>query len=318
MARWLQGGGYKLTEWETDLSSQTGASQAGILLGDNHDIPAFRWVDKASGRVVSCSNPGDCAEIERSHSSGVGLLVDGGTSRGNLLSGEADAAILTASRVADEKGANPGYRAFLANGSNVTRTLVLFFWEVVLELVAAARQRRRDVRPRGHRGGNYPLLRAGMCVFVRDLVVVLGPAGHVPRGARGLRDVRQLRRGRPPLRARAPRHARGAAQARPALRHDRAGAPATRRGRTSSWCSPTTGRPRARRSCSATATASPTSWSGRCPAARCTAIDAGDENATGVGRAVDEATGAGAGPESPRERRALAGRASCWGPAISA
>jgi uncharacterized membrane protein YvlD (DUF360 family) len=171
MARWLQDGGYKLTEWETDLSSQTGASQAGILLGDNHDIPAFRWVDKASGRIVSCSSPGDCAEIERARSSGAGLLVDGGTSRGNLLSGEAVASILTASRVADEKKANPGYRAFLANGSNVTRTLVLFFWEVILELVAAARQRRRDVRPRGHRGGSYPLLRAGMCVFVRDLVV---------------------------------------------------------------------------------------------------------------------------------------------------
>ena len=27
------------------------------------------------------------------------------------------------------------------------------------------------MHPRGHRGGIYPLLRAGMCVFVRDLVV---------------------------------------------------------------------------------------------------------------------------------------------------
>jgi uncharacterized membrane protein YvlD (DUF360 family) len=171
MARWLADGTHTLREWETDLSSQTGASQAGILLGDNDNIPAFRWVDKASGRVVSCSNPGDCAEIERSHSSGVGLLTDGGTSRGNLLSGEAVAAILTASRVADEKKANPGYRAFLANGSNVTRTLVLVLWEIVLELIAAARQRRRDVQPRGHRGGVYPLLRAGMCVWVRDLVI---------------------------------------------------------------------------------------------------------------------------------------------------
>jgi uncharacterized membrane protein YvlD (DUF360 family) len=171
MARWLADGTHTLGEWETDLSSQTGASQAGILLGDNDNIPAFRWVDKASGRVVSCSNPGDCAEIESTHASGVGLLTDGGTSRGNLLSGEAAAAILTASRVVDEKRANPGYRAFLANGSNVTRTLVLVIWEVLLELIAAARQRRRDVRPRGHRGGVYPLLRAGMCVFVRDLVI---------------------------------------------------------------------------------------------------------------------------------------------------
>jgi hypothetical protein len=40
---------------------------------------------------------------------------------------------------------------------------------VILELVAAERQRRRDVLPRGHRGGIYPLLRAGMCVLVRDL-----------------------------------------------------------------------------------------------------------------------------------------------------
>jgi uncharacterized membrane protein YvlD (DUF360 family) len=170
IARWLREGTHRLIEWETDLSSQTGASQAGILLGNNDDIPAFRWVDKATGRVVSCSNPRDCAAIESARADDTALLVDGGTSRGNLLSGGADAALLTASRVADERRANPGYRAFLANGSNVTRTLVSFLWEVCLELVAATRQRRRDVQPRGHRGGSYPLLRAGMCVFVRDLV----------------------------------------------------------------------------------------------------------------------------------------------------
>jgi hypothetical protein len=171
MARWAAEEGYQLTGWETDLSSQTGASQAGILLGSNEDIPAFRWVEKETGRLMTCSAPGDCAEIERRHASGQGLLADGGASRGNLLSGEAGEALLTASRVADEKRANPGYRAFLANGSNATRTLVLVFWEILLELVAAARQRRRDVVPRGHRGGTYPLLRAGMCVWVRDLVV---------------------------------------------------------------------------------------------------------------------------------------------------
>jgi uncharacterized membrane protein YvlD (DUF360 family) len=171
MARWLADESHRLLEWETDLSSQTGASQAGILLGDNDDIPAFRWVDKPTGRLTSCSNPDDCAEIERLHAAGEGLLSAGGTSRGNLLSGEADATILTVSRLAAEKRANPGYRAFLANGANVTRTVVLVLWEIWLELVAATRQRRRDVHPRGRRGGTYPLLRAGMCVWVRDLIV---------------------------------------------------------------------------------------------------------------------------------------------------
>ena len=70
-----------------------------------------------------------------------------------------------------EKGANPGYRAFFADGVNVTRALVLFFWEVVLEWTAAAQARRRDVRPRGHRGGSYPFLRAVLCVIVRNAIV---------------------------------------------------------------------------------------------------------------------------------------------------
>jgi uncharacterized membrane protein YvlD (DUF360 family) len=171
MARWIAEDGYHLAEWETDLSSQTGASQAGILLGSNEDIPAFRWVEKETGKLIACSAPADCAEIERRHASGRGLLADGGASRGNLLSGEADEAILTVSRMEGEKRANPGYRAFLANGFNVTRALVLFGWEVVLEWTAAIRAARRDVRPRGHRGGIYPLLRGVMCVIVRDLVV---------------------------------------------------------------------------------------------------------------------------------------------------
>ena len=171
MARWIAEDGYRLIEWETDLSSQTGASQAGILLGSNHDIPAFRWVEKATGRVIACSSPSDCAEIEGRLASGIGLLTDGGASRGNLLSGEAAEAILTVSRTEAEKKANPGYRAFLANGFNVTRTFVLFLFEIVLEVTAALRAARRDVRPRGHRGGIYPLMRAAMCVFVRDLIV---------------------------------------------------------------------------------------------------------------------------------------------------
>jgi uncharacterized membrane protein YvlD (DUF360 family) len=170
MARWLAAGTHRLVEWEPDLSSQTGASQAGILLGSNEDIPAFRWVEKERGEMMVCSNPDDCAEIERRHA-GNGLLTNGGASRGNLLSGEADHVLLTASRVSEEKKANPGYRAFFANGFNVTRSLALVVWEVVLEVVASARQRRRDVRPRGHRGGIYPLMRAGMCVVVRDLTV---------------------------------------------------------------------------------------------------------------------------------------------------
>jgi uncharacterized membrane protein YvlD (DUF360 family) len=169
MARWARES-HRLVEWETDLSSQTGASQAGILLGSNEDISAFRWVEKETATTMTCSAPPDCAEIERRRGTGIGLLVDGGASRGNLLSGEADEVILTVSRMDAEKKSNPGYRAFFANGDNATRTLVLFGWEVILEVTAAFRSKRRDVQPRGHRGGIYPLMRGALCVFVRDLI----------------------------------------------------------------------------------------------------------------------------------------------------
>jgi len=181
MARWLADGSHRLAEWETDLSSQTGASQAGILLGSNDDIPAFRWVEKETAKLVACSGPPDCAEIERRRSSGRGLLADGGASRGNLLSGEAEHVILTVSRMDAEKHANPGYRAFFANGFNVLRVLVLFSFEVFVEWTAAGRAKRRDVRPRGHRGGLYPFMRAALCVVVRDLIV-FGVLGDMMKG----------------------------------------------------------------------------------------------------------------------------------------
>jgi len=46
MARWLETGTHQLAGWETDLSSQTSASQAGLLHGNNENIPAFRWYDR--------------------------------------------------------------------------------------------------------------------------------------------------------------------------------------------------------------------------------------------------------------------------------
>ena len=95
LAGWLAGGSHRLIEWETDLSAQTGASQAGILLGDNDDITAFRWVEKESGRLMTCSAPEDCAEIERRLASGRGLLAGGGASRARGVTGAPPAMLYT-------------------------------------------------------------------------------------------------------------------------------------------------------------------------------------------------------------------------------
>src|SRR4051794_10013155 len=337
MARWIAEGGYRLLEWETDLSSQTGASQAGILLGSNHDIPAFRWVEKATGRVIACSSPSDCAEIEQRLASGIGLLTDGGASRGNLLSGEAAETILTVSRTDAEKRANPGYRAFLANGFNVTRTLVLFLWEVVLEVTSALRAARRDVRPRGHRAGIYPLLRAAMCVFIRDLIVFAvltdmmrgRPAIYATfssydevahhSGLQRADTLEALRK----LDQQVGRIARARRFAPPGPRRGagwtggRAGRPApaaSRRARTRSSCCPITGRRRARRSSSATATGWRSSCGARWPPRACWASPAA-MSSTRWCATPPRRRRATSPRSSPRARSQAALTSSCWAPA---
>ena len=99
MARWLREGSYRLERWETDWSSQTGACQAGLLHGDNDDMPAFRWWEKDRGRAIVTNHPRDAQELERRHSDGRGLLHEDGASRANILSGDAPHSMLTMSTV---------------------------------------------------------------------------------------------------------------------------------------------------------------------------------------------------------------------------
>lgn len=172
VARWVRSGTHRIVGWECDLSSQTGASQAGILHGDNTDMPAFRWYDKDAGKVFTSNRPHDAAEIERQRSDGHGLLADGGVSRSNVFSGDSADSMLTFSTVTDrnrEKG--DGFTYVVASPSALTRIVVLTVADIGREIAASWRARRRDVRPRMKRGGVYPLLRAATTVALRDLTV---------------------------------------------------------------------------------------------------------------------------------------------------
>lgn len=174
IARWSRRGSHRLLRWETDWSSQTGASQAGLLHGSNVDMPAFRWWEKERGAAMVSNHPRDAMEIERRHSDGRGLLAFGGASRANVLSGDAPESSLTMSTVL--KPDRPGrvgeaYYAYFANPYNLIRTILLAGLEIVTELWNAAEDRRRDIVPRVHRGFVYALVRAWTCVVQRDLQI---------------------------------------------------------------------------------------------------------------------------------------------------
>ena len=172
MASWVRSGRYRLVEWDCVPPSQTSASQAGILHGDNTDIPAFRWYEKERGRMMVSNRPADAAEIERRLSNGRGLLAAGGTSVGNLFSGDAERTLFTMSRMDPGHAADvDAFSLYFVDPGALVRTVVLMIGELVKEFLEGRRQRALDIQPRVHRGRSFFILRAVSNVVLRDLNV---------------------------------------------------------------------------------------------------------------------------------------------------
>ncbi|MFG2215998.1 alkaline phosphatase family protein [Streptomyces sp. NPDC087769] len=178
VARWLADKeGHRLTPWRTDWSSQTGASQLGILHGSNHDVPAFRWYEKETGDVMVSSRPASALELQRravARTHDGGLLTLDGASRGNLFSGGADQLALVlsmAARFGKGRRSRAGYFAYFSDPANAVRTALSFVAEVCREIGQSTRARMRKVTPRIKRGGLYPFIRAFATVVERDVVV---------------------------------------------------------------------------------------------------------------------------------------------------
>ncbi|MET7487879.1 phage holin family protein [Streptomyces sp. NPDC005538] len=169
---------HRLTPWRTDWSSQTGASQLGILHGSNFDVPAFRWYEKDSREVMVCNRPTSAAELQRRailHTADGGLLTADGASRGNLFSGGADEQALVLSIATRRRGrenrSRAGYFAYFSDPANAVRTAMSFVAEVGREIGQSTRARLTKQRPRVKRGGLYPFVRAFATVVERDVVV---------------------------------------------------------------------------------------------------------------------------------------------------
>jgi uncharacterized membrane protein YvlD (DUF360 family) len=176
VASWI-GTTHRLTPWRTDWSSQTGASQLGILHGSNHDVPAFRWYEKDSGRIMVSNRPAGAIELQRraiERTGDGGLLAVDGASRGNLFSGGADQLALVLSMAARRGPGNrsrAGYFAYFSDPANAVRTALSFIAEVAREIGQSTRARLRGDRPRVRRGGLYPFIRAFATVVEKDVVV---------------------------------------------------------------------------------------------------------------------------------------------------
>jgi uncharacterized membrane protein YvlD (DUF360 family) len=167
---------YVLSRVDCGLPSQTSACQSGIMFGDNHDIPAFRWYDKDLGKLMVSGT--DAPLINARYASGKGLLR-GGSSINNMMNGDAAKSLLTLADFRTEDQEQKRRRAediylLMLNPYFFVRTLVLFFGDALLELWQGLKQRLRDEQPRLNRLHRaYPLLRASTTVVMRDIATYL-------------------------------------------------------------------------------------------------------------------------------------------------
>jgi uncharacterized membrane protein YvlD (DUF360 family) len=164
--------GYLLSRIDCGLPSQTSACQAGIMFGDNYDIPAFRWYDKDEQKLFVSGK--DATLIDARYAKGQGLMRSG-SSINNLLAGDAEKSVLTASNFktgsSEEKKrrANDIYLLAL-NPYFLMRVIVLFLGDVILELWQGWQQQRKKIEPRMNRRHKfYPFVRASMTVLMRDI-----------------------------------------------------------------------------------------------------------------------------------------------------
>ena len=92
LQRMIEEEGYVLSQVDCGIPSQTSACQAGIMFGDNDDIPAFRWYDKDEQKLYVSSK--DAPAINARYADGHGLMRHG-SSIGNMLNGDAQTSLLT-------------------------------------------------------------------------------------------------------------------------------------------------------------------------------------------------------------------------------
>ncbi len=166
--------GYVLSKVDCGIPSQTSACQAGIMFGDNDDIPAYRWYDKTQDKLIVSAS--DAGELNARYAQGLGLMR-GGSSVSNMLNGDAYKSLMTAADLISPKKEEAKLRAddvylLMLNPSFLLNTIVRVLGMVVVELWEGWQQRIHNVYPRLNRLEHfYPFTRAATSVFLRDFGV---------------------------------------------------------------------------------------------------------------------------------------------------
>ena len=88
---------YIFNRYFTGVPSDTPFFQAGLLYGDNDNIPGFRWIERETGEEIIFKKPESAGRIEELLAKNSRGLLIGGSSYVNLFSGGASRSTFTLS-----------------------------------------------------------------------------------------------------------------------------------------------------------------------------------------------------------------------------
>ena len=170
ISRLLGEEGFHLRRWFSGLPSATPYCQAGIFHGENGGIPAFRFFDKETRRVITCNAPHGVQYIrDRIHAPGA---LANGSSYVNLLDGDARTVaftVATRERMSVYRRLG-GTRMLLLIAIHPVRVLRMAFQSVLEWLREEWERAASTLAARAtHAEGIFPFVRILSNVIVREL-----------------------------------------------------------------------------------------------------------------------------------------------------
>lgn len=170
ISRLLGEEGFHIRRWFSGLPSATPYCQAGIFHGENGGIPAFRFFDKETRRVITCNAPHGVQYIrDRIHAPGA---LANGSSYVNLLDGDARTVaftVATRERMSVYRRLG-GTRMLLLIAIHPVRVLRMAFQSVVEWLREEWERAASTLAARAtHAEGIFPFVRILSNVIVREL-----------------------------------------------------------------------------------------------------------------------------------------------------
>ena len=185
LKKMINSGDYLLDDYFTGVPSDTPFFQAGLLYGNNDDIPGFRWIERETGEEIIFKKPESAGHIEeRLAKKNLGLLK-GGSSYVNLFSGGASRSTFTLSTFSirylfKKKVRNFDiFIVFVFHIFTFLKTFFYVFFEALLEIQEKIQDiaKKREVRPEGF----FPFARAMTNVIFKE-IETFGAIMDISRG----------------------------------------------------------------------------------------------------------------------------------------